>query len=64
MIALENYLKENYKTTGLKSTIKRYINYQNGKEKTAKLKDILDYIKENGCYYFFNEIPLDFLGLA
>ena len=44
MIALENYLKENYKTTGLKSTIKRYINYQNGKEKTAKLKDILDYI--------------------
>ena len=44
MIALETYLKENYKTTGLKSTIKRYINYQNGKEKTAKLKDILDYI--------------------
>ncbi len=44
MIALDDYIKENYKTTGLKSTIKRYLNYQNGKEKTAKLKDILDYI--------------------
>ena len=44
MIALDDYIKENYRTTGLKSTIKRYINYQNGKEKTAKLKDILDYI--------------------
>lgn len=26
-------------------------------------KDVLDYIKEKNCYYFFNEIPLNFLGL-
>lgn len=32
--------------------------------KHPRYRDILDYIKENGCYYFFNEIPLDFLGLA
>jgi hypothetical protein len=26
-------------------------------------KDVLDYIESVGCYYFFNELPLDFLGL-
>lgn len=26
-------------------------------------KDVLAYIEEVGCHYFFNEIPLDFLGL-
>jgi len=25
--------------------------------------DVLDYVKCVGCYYFFNEIPLDFLNL-
>ena len=25
--------------------------------------DILDYVRWTGCFYFFNEIPLDFLGL-
>lgn len=25
--------------------------------------DTLDYIEYMGCYYFYNEIPLDFLGL-
>lgn len=25
--------------------------------------DVLEFIKENNCHYFFNEIPLDFLGL-
>lgn len=25
--------------------------------------DVLAFIKENNCHYFFNEIPLDFLGL-
>lgn len=28
-----------------------------------KYRDTLEYIKKMGCYYFFNEIPLDFLGL-
>ena len=26
-------------------------------------KDVLDYVKSVGCYYFFNELPLDFLNL-
>lgn len=26
-------------------------------------RDVLNYIKSVGCYYFFNEIPLTFLGL-
>lgn len=32
--------------------------------KHHRYRDILDYIKEKGCYYFFNEIPLSFLGLS
>ena len=44
MIALENYINQNYKTKGLLSIIKRFKAYVNGKEKTAKLKDILQYI--------------------
>lgn len=32
--------------------------------KQPRYRDILDYIEEKDCYYFFNEIPLDFLGLA
>ena len=27
-------------------------------------KDVLDYVKEVGCHYYFNEIPLDILGLS
>jgi len=26
-------------------------------------KDVLEFIKSVGCHYFFNELPLDFLGL-
>lgn len=29
----------------------------------SKYRDTLEYIKHMGCYYFYNEIPLDFLGL-
>lgn len=29
----------------------------------ARYKDVLDYIESVGCYYFFNELPLSFLGL-
>lgn len=28
-----------------------------------KFDDVLDFIISKGCYYFFNELPLDFLGL-
>ncbi len=44
MKTLEEYLQENYRTKGLKTLIKRFTDYQNGKEKTAKLKDILEYL--------------------
>lgn len=44
MKTLEEYLQENYKTKNLKALIKRFTDYQNGKQKTAKLKDILEYI--------------------
>ena len=44
MKTLEGYLQENYKTKGLKTLIKRFTDYQNGKAKTATLKEILDYI--------------------
>lgn len=29
-----------------------------------KYRDTLEYIEQMGCRYFFNEIPLDFLGLV
>lgn len=29
----------------------------------SRYRDTLDYIEDMGCFYFFNEIPLDFLGL-
>ena len=28
-----------------------------------RYRDTLDYIKSMGCHYFYNEIPLAFLGL-
>lgn len=44
MKTLEEFIKENYRTKNLKTLIKRFTDYQNGKEKTATLKEILDYI--------------------
>lgn len=44
MMKLEEYLQKNYKTKNLKTLIKRFTDYQNGKEKTAQLKEILEYI--------------------
>lgn len=31
--------------------------------KDPKYKDVLDYIESMGCYYFFNTVPLKYLGL-
>ena len=31
--------------------------------KQNKYIDVLEYIKDVGCYYFFNELPLDFLNI-
>lgn len=30
---------------------------------TERYRDSLNYVKEVGCHYFFNELPLSFLGL-
>lgn len=29
--------------------------------KNEKYKDALDYIESMGCFYFFNEVPLEFI---
>ncbi len=31
--------------------------------KQSRYKDVLEYVESVGCYYFFNELPLSFLGL-
>jgi len=31
--------------------------------KKPEYKDVLDFVHSVGCYYFFNELPLEFLGL-
>lgn len=43
-MTLEEYIKENYRDTGLPSMIKRYRDYQNGNEENATLGDVLQYI--------------------
>jgi hypothetical protein len=40
-----------------------YVYVLNDWFKKPEYKDVLEYINEVGCKYFFNEIPLDFLGL-
>ena len=32
--------------------------------KNPKYRDVMNYITDTGCYYFFNEIPLEFFGLT
>lgn len=29
----------------------------------SQYRDVLDYIKQVGCYYFYNKLPLDIIGL-
>jgi len=41
----------------------KYVYVLNDWFKKEEYKDVLDYVKSVGCYYFFNELPLDFLGL-
>ncbi len=40
-----------------------YVYILNDWFKSAQYKDVLEYVKSAGCYYFFYELPLDFLGL-
>jgi hypothetical protein len=41
----------------------KYVYVLNEWFKKKEYKDVLDFVVSVGCYYFFNEIPLDFLGL-
>jgi len=41
----------------------RYVYVLSDWFKDEKYKDALTYVQSVGCYYFFNELPLDFLGL-
>lgn len=41
----------------------KYVYVLNDWFKKDEYKDVLGFVKSVGCYYFFNEIPLDFLGL-
>ena len=41
----------------------KYVYVLNDWFKKDEYKDVLSYIKSVGCYYFFNEIPCDFIGL-
>jgi hypothetical protein len=41
-----------------------YIYVLNDWFKADAYKDVLEYILEVGCYYFFNEVPLEFLKLT
>lgn len=42
----------------------RYIYVLNDWFKKPEYKDVLDFIHEVGCHYFFYTIPLDFIGLT
>ncbi|MCK5305750.1 MAG: hypothetical protein KAJ66_01305 [Candidatus Omnitrophica bacterium] len=41
----------------------KYVYVLNDWFKKKEYKDVLDYVKSVDCYYFFNELPLDFLDL-
>ncbi len=40
-----------------------YIYVLNDWFKKTEYKDVLDYVKQVGCHYYFNEIPLNVIGL-
>ncbi len=41
----------------------KYVYLLNDWFKNPKYKDVMNYIEDVGCYYFFNEIPLNFFEL-
>lgn len=41
----------------------KYVYILNDWFKKKEYEDVLKYVKSVGCYYFFNELPLDFLNL-
>ena len=41
----------------------KYVYFLSDWFKQGKYRDVLEYVESVGCYYFFDEVPLDFLGL-
>ena len=59
-----DFKKKQYeKLFGLIGYEVKYIYVFNDWFKQERYKDVLEYIIASGCYYFFNEIPVSFLGL-
>jgi hypothetical protein len=56
-------LKQYKKLAKLNGYDVKYIYLLSDWFKHEQYRDVLDYIKSVGCFYYFNEIPLDFLGL-
>lgn len=42
----------------------KYVYILNDWFKKPEYKDVLEYVEDSGCYYFFEEIPLKFLGVS
>lgn len=59
-----HFKKRQYTKLFSKTDIKiEYVYVLNDWFMKPEYKDVLEYVEEVGCRYFFNEIPLDFLGL-
>jgi len=59
-----NFRNQQYKKLFAPLAIEvKYVYILNDWFSDPKYKDVLDYVKSVGCYYFFNELPMEFLGL-
>ena len=59
-----DFKKKTYQKLVSKLNMKvEYVYVLNNWFKKEKYRDTLEYVKSVGCHYFFNEIPLSFLGL-
>lgn len=56
-------LKQYKKLSQLKGYGAEYIFLLSDWFKQKQYKDVLEYINSVGCHYFFNEIPLSFIGI-
>lgn len=56
--------KQYKKLFGPLGIIVKYVYILNDWFEKDEYRDVLAYVKSVGCYYFFNELPLDFLGLS
>jgi hypothetical protein len=56
-------LKQYKKIANINGYDVKYIYLLSDWFKHDQYKDVLDYIKSVGCYFYFNEIPVDILGI-